>query len=90
MADDQLHQHLRRLHGELEEVEASDETSRTHVANVRSSMEPFLDPDVATQPHHYHSLRERLGEAVNHFEDSHPRLTLTMGEVLDNLAAIGL
>ncbi len=91
MADEQqLNERLQRLHSELDQTEVNDDASRAHIENLRSSMQPILDPTVATQPHHYHSLRERLSDAVDHFEVSHPQLTLSIGDVLDNLAAIGL
>jgi len=91
MADEQqLNEQLQQLHTELDKTEVADEASREKIQGLRDSIQPILDPNVETQPHHYHSLRERLSDAIDHFELTHPQLTLTLGEVLNNLAAIGL
>ena len=89
-SEDQLHDHLQRLHGELGAAQVRDDASRAKIQNLQSGIQTVLDPTVETQPHHYHSLREQLTDAVEHFEDTHAELTLSIGEVLNDLAAIGL
>ena len=88
--EEELHERLQRLHGELGQAEVTDDASRAKIQNLQSGIQTVLDPSIETQPHHYHSLREQLKDAVEHFEDSHAELTLSIGEVLNDLAAIGL
>ena len=88
--EEELHERLQRLHGELGQVEITDDASRAIIQNLQSGIQTVLDPTVEIQPHHYHSLREQLQDAVEHFEDTHAELTLNIGEVLNDLAAIGL
>lgn len=88
--EQELHERLQKLQGELDQTNVSDEASRERIKNLQSNIQTVLDPSIQTQPEHYHSLAEQLREAITQFEDTHPRLTLSIGEVLDNLAAIGL
>ena len=81
----QLHQTLTQLHTELEQTQAIDDESRQLLEHLRSDIQAALkEPSPTT----HKSLRERLSAAVVHFEDSYPDLTLTLKQVLDNLAQI--
>ena len=90
MSNDQLNDRLQRLNEELDRTQVSDAASQDKIRSLQSDIQTVLDPNVETQPHHYASLREQLTDALDHFEDSHAQLTLAIGEVLENLAAIGL
>jgi hypothetical protein len=40
--------------------------------------------------HRYQQFLERLKESVQHFEASHPSLTLAVGRVIDALSNMGI
>ena len=81
----QLQQTLLQLHAELEQTQAIDDDSRQLLEHLQSDIQTVLkEPTPTTRK----SLGDRLTAAVVHFEDSHPELTLTLKQVLDNLAQI--
>ena len=83
--DSQLHQKLAELHAELEQTQMVDEDSRQLLAHLQHDIQAALEePNPATRQ----SLRDRLDAAVARFENSHPDLTLTLKQILDNLAQI--
>jgi plasmid stabilization system protein ParE len=86
----QLRDNLEKLHGQIQQTQAADAQTQQRLENLKQHIEGALAEPEAGQPHPYHSLRERLTGAIEHFEDGHAELTLTIGEVLNNLAAIGL
>jgi hypothetical protein len=81
----QLRDALERLHTELEQTRGIDEESRVLLRHLDGDIQAVLkEPTAATRA----SLGKRLNEAMDHFEESHPALTLTIKQVLDNLAGI--
>ncbi len=83
MDPSQLHQTLTQLHAELEQTQVLDDESRQLLAHLQSDIQAALkEPSPTT----HKSLHDRLSAAVVHFEDSYPDLTLTLKQVLDNLA----
>lgn len=90
MDNPQLRETLEELHAELERTRSVDEESRQKLQHLMNDIQAILDTSGEVPAHHYESLGDRLRESLEHFEDSHPRLTLSIGKVLDNLAAIGL
>jgi regulator of replication initiation timing len=86
----QLRDNLEKLHDQIQKTQAADAQTQQRLEDLKQHVEGALAEPAAGQPHPYHSLRERLTGAIEHFEDTHAELTLTIGEVLNNLAAIGL
>jgi hypothetical protein len=85
MDPSQIHQTLTQLHTELEQMQALDDESRQLLEHLQNDIQAVLkEPSPTTRK----SLGDRLGAAVVHFEDSHPDLTLTLKQVMDNLAQI--
>ena len=80
-----LHETLQNLHTELQQAQPASEQSRTVIAGLAQDVQGAL-----ANPGQHDTLRGRLEDAVEHLEEEHPRLTLAIGAVLDNLAAIGL
>ena len=90
MDNKDLHATLKQLHGELQQTQTVDAESRELLNRLMQEIQAVLDDSGAESKQKYEPITERLQEAVEHLEDSHPQLTLTVGRVLDNLAAIGL
>ena len=77
---------LERLHAELEKTRVVDAESRRLLMHLQSDIEAALQQEpCAPSPG---PLRSRLDQALAHFEDSHPQLTLAIQQVLDNLASV--
>jgi len=89
MDKEQLHGQLEQLHAELQRTEAGDKQQREHLQTLASDIQALLARE-ENQPHHYHSLGERLNEAVSGLEASHPQITLLMRQAIDSLAYLGI
>ena len=76
---------LQNLHTELQQAQPADDKSREVINNLTQDVQGAL-----ANPDQHHSLRGRLEDSIDHLEENHPQLTLAIGAVLDNLAAIGL
>lgn len=80
-----LDESLERLHSELKQTEAKDEESRRLLLDLQEDTRSAIKHP---SPAAHASLRARLEQAVDHFEDSHPQLTVAMPPVLDHLANV--
>jgi len=89
MDKQQLQGHLEELHAELQKVENLDASQQKILTSVARDVQDALERE-GDQPHHYSGLRERLSEAVAQLEASHPRATMLMREVIDQLAYLGI
>jgi uncharacterized protein involved in exopolysaccharide biosynthesis len=89
MDKQQLHGRLEELHAELQQVEAPDAAQREIIQSVAREVQQVLGKEV-DHPQHYSGLSERLSEAVAQLEASHPRTTMLMRQVIDQLAYLGI
>ena len=82
---------LEKLHLELTQTKSLDESSKDLLVSVQEDIENLLDSAEEAQPteEHHDSLSEKLSDAVDEFEDSHPDLVIAMKHVLDSLANMG-
>lgn len=87
---EQLRDSLRELHGTLEQTQPASAEAQQRIEGLKQGVADALDRPWEDHEHHFDSLAEELGHAVDHFEMDHPELTLAIGRVLENLAAIGL
>lgn len=92
MPDKQLRAELSHLHEELERASSVDAPSRELLETLSGDIERLLDTsaqrDAADSSHE--SLSERLGEAVRHFEESHPALSVAVGRIATALSNMGI
>ena len=84
VSSNELHRTLRELRAELAEVSDVDPSTEKLLLEIRS------DIDAVMEKAEHHALGERLGEALQQFEASHPRLAEAMSAVLDQLSRIGI
>ena len=89
MDQQKLHGHLEELHAELQQVESPDATQQEIIQSVARDVKDVLGKS-GDQPHHYSGLSERLSEAVAQLEATHPRTTMLMRQVIDQLAYLGI
>jgi hypothetical protein len=86
----QLREDLERLHEELNHGAAVDPESRRLLAELANDIESLLERsknDAATADA---SLAQRLRDATERFEESHPDLTAVVGRIADMLARMGI
>ncbi|NTW48210.1 MAG: DUF4404 family protein [Chlorobiales bacterium] len=80
---------LKRLHQELEQAKTVDENSRELLVSVKDDIQKLIHEPEDVDSEHHERLSEKLSEAVDQFEESHPRLVIAMKHVLDSLANMG-
>ncbi len=83
--DEQLRQSLEQLHAELEQAQSLDDETRQLLQHLMQDIQTVLQ---SSSPKSYASLGQRLRDAIQALEESHPTLVLTIGRVLDHLAQV--
>ena len=89
MDKQQLREQLEKLHAELQDVDSLNEKDRALLQNLASDVREALNRE-GEHAEHYNSLGERLKETVAEIEASHPRITLLMRQIIDQLAFMGI
>ena len=89
MDKEQLQERLEELHAELQQVETPDANQQELLRTVARDVQEVLEKE-GDHPQHYSGLSERLSEAVAQLEASHPRTTMLMRQVIDQLAFLGI
>ncbi len=85
MEKQHLREQLAELHAALQRADSLDEESRESLRQVMDDIRVALE-----RGHKPESLVERLREAVDRFEGTHPALTEAAGRVIDALANLGI
>lgn len=89
MDKQKLREQLQDLHTELQQVESLDAGEREMLQNLAKDVQKVLRQE-GDQTQQYTSLGDRLREVVAQVEASHPRVTLLMRQVIDELAYMGI
>jgi hypothetical protein len=89
MTDQNLRALLEELHKELEHTAVADESERERLrhleADIRSLLERSEDEDLKDDP-----MLERFQDSIDHFETSHPRLTMMLSQMMTILSNAGI
>lgn len=85
-----LRETLQQLHDELEETPQVDDNIRELLHNVMQDIQDVLEAQAGQPTTQQQSLVDRLEEATTHFEVSHPRLTATVGRLINALSSMGI
>ncbi len=89
MEQQKLRELLDTLHQELGQVGTVDEKTEEVLSTLREDISKLVKGGKeACQEEE--SLTDRMGDAVSHFEEDHPRLSIMIQHVLDSLARMGL
>lgn len=89
--DQDLRELLERLNHELEKTESVDERGHKLLRNLDADIRRRLeDTETKRETHEDDSLLERLESAIEHFEETHPTLTLTLSEMMTILSNAGI
>jgi len=89
--DQNLRELLERLNNELEQTESVDEHGQEMLRNLDADIRRRLgNSETKRETDEDDSLLERLQGAIEHFEETHPTLTLTLSEMMTILSNAGI
>jgi len=90
MDDKKLRKLLEQLHGELEHTQSLDDKGRALLSDLELDIRGLLDRtkegDLQIQP----PMLGRLEDSIDHFEITHPTLTMALSELLNALNNAGI
>ncbi|MBI5932742.1 MAG: DUF4404 family protein [Chloroflexi bacterium] len=87
MTEQNLQTLLEKLHEELQHVESVDETGRDLLRGIDVEIRGLLDRSGESAGT---SLTKSLQSALDHFEITHPKLTMAISEMLNALNNAGI
>jgi hypothetical protein len=88
MEQQKLRELLETLHQELEQLGSVDERTAEVLSDLRQDIAKLVTGE-GEGGEGQESVVERMNEAVGHFEEGHPRLSMMIQHVLDSLARMG-
>jgi len=89
MADQNLRELLEQVHRELEHVEVTDEVERERLRHLEADIRGLLArSDEITETDE--PMLERLQDSIDHFETTHPQLTLMLSQMMTILSNAGI
>lgn len=88
MTDQNLQNLLEKLHEELQRVESVDEKGRDLLRGIDMEIRGLLDRSGESTEDT--SLAKSLQSALDHFEITHPKLTMAISEMLNALNNAGI
>ena len=84
---EQLKATLDELHHQLADIDELDPTLRGQLHSAMQEIQTALKNKTAPGGE---SVMRRLGEAARHFEESHPTISGTIGNLIDTLGRSGI
>jgi hypothetical protein len=89
MSDQNLRELLEKLNKELENIEVTDEAGRERLrqldADIRKLLRRSGDRAASDEP-----MLERFQDSIDHFEASHPQLTMMLSQMMTILSNAGI
>jgi hypothetical protein len=89
MSDQNLRELLEKLHYELEQTEVTDEASRERLRHLDADIRDLLARS-AERTETDDPMLERLQDSIDHFEETHPQLTLMLSQMMTILSNAGI
>lgn len=86
----ELNQLLDQLHEEINNTREVDETGIELLRNVESDIQALLVRSEEPPSRVHSSVLENLQSAIDHFEVTHPSLTVVIAELLEFLSNTGI
>jgi hypothetical protein len=88
MEQQKLRELLETLHQELGQIGTVDEKTEEVLSTLKEDISKLVEG--GNEAAGEESLMDRMNDAVGHFEEDHPRLSMMIQHVLDSLARMGL
>jgi hypothetical protein len=89
MTDQNLRELLEKLHHELEHTEVTDEAGREKLRHLDADIRRLLKRS-GKRPEADDPMLERFQDSIDHFEDTHPDLTLMISQMMTILSNAGI
>ena len=89
MDKQKLHEDLEQLHAQLQQVRSPNNHETELLQTLGEDIQEILSREKSDEKH-YQSLLNRLRDGITQFEALHPRVTMLMREVIDELAYLGI
>ena len=89
MTDQNLRELLEKIHKELEQTDVTDEAERERLRHLEADIRDLLqrsDEDGFDDD----PMLERLQDSIDHFETSHPQLTMMLSQMMTILSNAGI
>jgi hypothetical protein len=90
MSDENLRRLLEQLHDELEHTESMDEKGDELLRHLNADIRDLLKRSGKVKGESDDSMLERLQDAIDHFEVTHPTLTTMLSEMMTILSNAGI
>ena len=90
MTDENLRRLLEQLHDELERTESVDEKGDELLRHLDSDIHAFLKRSGRAGEESDEGMIERVQDAIDHFEVTHPRITQMLSEMMTILSNAGI
>jgi len=90
MPDENLRTLLEQLHDELERTESVDESGDELLRHLNADIRSLLKRSGKAEVETDDSVLERLQDAIDHFEVTHPALTTMLSEMMTILSNAGI
>jgi hypothetical protein len=90
MDNEELHKLLDQLHDEINNAGTVDEKGNQLLRDLDGDIRALLERSEGLSGHSESSLIERLESALDHFEVTHPDLTMLISRLLESLSNAGI
>jgi seryl-tRNA synthetase len=90
MSSNDLSDSLKNLQAKLKEAGEIDEESKKLLKNMMEDIHRLIDKETETHPKESENIIDRLKEAAEEFERSHPELASSINTVINGLSNFGL
>ena len=84
-----LRELLEKLHSELERTEVTDEAEHERLRHLEADIRSLLERS-GENAETDESMLERLQDSIDHFETTHPQLTLMISQISTILSNAGI
>ena len=87
MANEERRKVLEEFRNQVAQTENLDEKGRTLLGSLDAEIARLSEDEAADTPD---SVIEQLQESIEHFQDTHPSLTMTLSQMLTVLSNAGI
>jgi ElaB/YqjD/DUF883 family membrane-anchored ribosome-binding protein len=88
--DKELRKLLDQLHDEINNTKTIDDKGRELLSDLESDIHALLERSGSTPEQSQSTLVQRLESALDHFEVTHPDLTMLISRLLESLSNAGI
>jgi hypothetical protein len=90
MEDQELRKLIEKLHAEIQDTQTIDEKGQALLVHLESDIRGLLERVGGKGALVHPSTIQRLEEGLDHFEVTHPSLTILISQLLESLSKVGI